>query len=71
MKLSDISCPSCLASYQVAVSTSAKGAPGRAHCIACGSFLEAWDEPALRVYRLVLSSERKYSNVPLPPPPGN
>ena len=69
MKLSDISCPSCLASYEVAVSTSVKATPGRAQCIVCGGFLESWDEPHLRVYRLTLSSERKYPIVPLPPPP--
>jgi hypothetical protein len=69
MKMSDITCPSCLASYEVAESTSAEGSPGRAQCRICGGLLASWQEPKLRAYRLVLPPQQKYSNVPVPPSP--
>jgi hypothetical protein len=70
MKISDVSCPSCAASYEVAESISKTGTPGRARCSICGGMLASWQEPKLRVYRLVMPPEHKYSNVPVPPPPG-
>ncbi|TMJ54603.1 MAG: hypothetical protein E6G85_04760 [Alphaproteobacteria bacterium] len=69
MKISDTTCPSCQAAYEVAESISAKGSPGRAHCTVCGELLASWQEPRLRAYRLILPPEHKYSNVPVPPPP--
>lgn len=69
MKMSDITCSSCLASYEVAESVSATGSPGRAHCTVCGELLASWQEPKLRAYRLILSPELKYSRVPVPPSP--
>jgi len=71
MKISDITCPSCLASYEVAESTSAEGSPGSAQCRICGGLLASWQEPKLRAYRLILQPEHKYSNVPVPPSPMN
>jgi hypothetical protein len=71
MKISDISCPSCLASYEVAESTSAEGRPGHAQCKVCGGLLASWQEPKLRAYRLILQPQHKYSNVPVPPSPAN
>ena len=67
MKISDFTCPSCLASYEVAESLSVKGNPGRAQCSVCGGLLASWQEPRLRAYRLILAPEHKYSNVPVPP----
>jgi len=69
MKISDVTCASCASVYQVAESLSAEGSPGRAECTVCGSFLESWQEPRLRAYRLVLSPELKYPRIPAPPSP--
>jgi len=69
MKISDTTCPSCLAAYEVAESLSVKGSPGRAQCSICGTLLASWQEPKLRAYRLILSPEHKYSSVPVPPSP--
>ncbi len=69
MKISDFTCPSCASSYEVAESISAEGSPGRALCTVCGGVLESWQEPKLRVYRLVLAPELKYPHVPAPPSP--
>ena len=63
MKISDFACPSCAASYEVAESMSAKGSPGRAECTICGRLLEAWQEPKMKAYRLVLSPEHKYPHI--------
>ena len=57
MKISDIVCPSCLASYEVAESTSVKGSPGRAECSVCGALLASWQESKLRAYRLTSPPE--------------
>ncbi|MGB6400239.1 MAG: zinc-ribbon domain-containing protein [Bradyrhizobium sp.] len=69
MKMSDVTCPSCAASYELAESMSAKGNPGRATCSVCGGVLASWPEPRLRAYRLVLPPEHKYPSVPVPPSP--
>jgi uncharacterized Zn finger protein len=69
MKMSDVTCPSCLAAYEVAESVSMKGSPGRAQCTICGELLASWEEPKLRAYRLILPSEHKYSSVRVPPSP--
>jgi len=66
MKISNLSCPSCRAAYEVAESISATGYPGRAECAICGAFLTAWQEPKLRVFRLVVPPEHKYPRVPPP-----
>ena len=70
MKMSDLTCPSCSASYEVAESISAKGNPGHAQCAICGAMLASWQDSKLRAYRLVLAPEHKYSSVPVPPSPG-
>jgi uncharacterized Zn finger protein len=70
MKISDLVCPSCGSSYEVAESTSVKGKPGRVECAVCTSLLDSWQEPRIKVHRLVLSGERKYHRVPAPPSPG-
>jgi len=69
MKISDIKCPSCSASYELAESMSAKGSPGKAQCAVCGRLLASWQEPSLRAYRLILPPEHKYGYVPAPPSP--
>jgi|SRR5882672_6370869 len=69
MKISDATCPFCLASYEVAESISATGSPGRAQCAVCGGHLASWQEPKLRAYRLILAPEHKYLGVPVPPSP--
>jgi hypothetical protein len=69
MRISDVACPSCPASYEVAESISAKGNPGQARCAVCGDLLASWQEPKLRAYRLVLPPEHKYPRIPVPPSP--
>jgi uncharacterized Zn finger protein len=69
MIISDMTCPSCAATYEVAEAISVQGRPGRAFCRVCGALLASWEEPKLRAYRLILPPRHKYSNVPLPPPP--
>ena len=69
MKISDISCPSCLASYEVAESILMRGSPGRAQCTICGRLLASWEEPRLRAYRLTLAPDHKYPRIPVPPSP--
>jgi len=66
MKISDITCPACQASYEVAESISVRGNPGRAKCAVCGALIESWEEPKLRAYRLVLPPTTDY---PLAAPP--
>jgi uncharacterized Zn finger protein len=69
MKMSDATCPSCLAAYEVAESVSVKGSPGRVQCSICGELLASWQEPKLRAYRLIMPSKHKYSTVSVPPSP--
>jgi hypothetical protein len=69
MKISDFTCVSCGSSYQVAESISVPGSPGRAECSVCGALLEAWQEPRMKAYRLVLAPELKYPRVAVPPSP--
>ncbi|CCE02754.1 hypothetical protein SSBR45G_73310 [Bradyrhizobium sp. SSBR45G] len=68
MKISSLTCPHCHAAYEIAESTSAVGAPGRADCGICGTPLAAWSEPKLRAFRLVVPPEHKYPRVPAPAP---
>ena len=69
MKISDFTCSSCASSYEVAESMSAEGSPGRAECVVCGALLEAWQEPRMKAYRLVLAPKHKYPQIPVPPSP--
>jgi uncharacterized Zn finger protein len=67
MKITGITCSSCGASYEMAESVSAQGKPGQAICAVCGDMLAQWNEPKLRVFRLVMPSERRYAAVAAPP----
>src|SRR5260221_14796437 len=69
MKMSDITCPSCLASYEVAESTSAEGSPGHVQCRICGGVLASWQEPKMRGHRLIFPPQQKYFKLPGPPSP--
>ncbi len=69
MKISDVTCAFGASVYEVAESISAAGSPGRSECSVCGKLLESWQEPKLRVYRLVMPLEDRYKSVPAPPPP--
>jgi hypothetical protein len=68
MKVSDLTCPSCHAFYEVAESTSAEGCPGCVQCVVCGRLLASWQKPKLMACRLVLPPRHKYPRVSLPPP---
>jgi hypothetical protein len=67
MKISDLTCASCGASYQVAEAASLPGEPGEAHCVMCAALLEQWGEPKLKAFRLMMSAEHRYARVPVPP----
>ncbi len=69
MKISNLMCTSCKASYEVAEAATVKGTPGRVECIGCGAKLASWLEPKAIVFRLVLPPEQKYLHVPVPPSP--
>jgi uncharacterized Zn finger protein len=67
MKISDITCRDCGASYQIAESVSAKGSAGQAQCALCGGFLAKWDDGTLKAVRLVMSPQHRYAQIPVPP----
>jgi predicted Zn finger-like uncharacterized protein len=69
MKISDLTCPSCAAVYEVAESSSHLGRLGRVECTNCGQLLDSWQDSKLRAYRLVLSQDHKYRPVTAPPSP--
>jgi len=64
MKISDVTCLKCGASYLVAESISVKAAPGREDCAVCGNTLATWSDRHRKSFRLVLSPEHKYPPVP-------
>ena len=69
MKISDVVCSSCGASYQVAEAATVSAEPGQVNCAMCGSLLDRWDTPRLRAFRLVMSPAHQYARVPVPPAP--
>ncbi|CAN7583413.1 hypothetical protein LJR220_005348 [Bradyrhizobium sp. LjRoot220] len=69
MRISDFTCPCCGSAYEVAESSLPIGGPGRVECTVCGQLLDNWQDPKLRAYRLVLSSEHKYRHIAAPPSP--
>jgi hypothetical protein len=64
MMISDVTCSSCGASYEMAEATSPHGGPGQADCVICGALLESWQEPKLKAFRLVMVVEHRYAKVP-------
>ncbi len=69
MKISDITCSSCGAAYEMAEAVSVQGRPGEAGCTLCGNLLAKWDQSKLRAFRLIMAVEHRYADVPMPPPP--
>ena len=69
MKISDITCPSCGAAYEVAEAMSVQGKPGQMDCTLCGNLLARWDEARLRAFRLTMAVEHRYAGVAVPPAP--
>jgi len=69
MKISDITCRDCGASYQMAESTSVSGPSGHHSCAICGSKLAEWDDGTLKAVRLMMSPQHRYGRVPVPPAP--
>jgi hypothetical protein len=67
MRISDLTCPSCGASYQAAEATSVLGWPGEARCVTCGALLDRWQEPKLKAFRLIIAPEHRYPTLPVPP----
>ena len=60
MKITDITCADCGASYQVAESATAKGASNEASCAICGNKLAKWDDEKLKAFRMIIPPHHKY-----------
>lgn len=68
MIISDVNCE-CGTSYRCAESTTLDGEIGQFFCSSCGKLVEAWDEPKMRAYRLVMAPDRLYQHLTPPPSP--
>ena len=66
MKISDIFCSACGASYELAEALTVDGPAGRQNCVVCGQTLASWDDHKLKAFRLVVSPEHKYAAVSVP-----
>jgi hypothetical protein len=64
MRVFDRTCVGCGATYAIAESETLRAEPGHAICLVCGDELDRWDEPAVRVCRLVIAAERPAFRVP-------
>jgi hypothetical protein len=69
MKITNITCSSCGAAYEMAEAVSIPGSPGEEKCALCGAMLSQWKEPSLRAFRLVMAAEHRYARMPVPPGP--
>jgi hypothetical protein len=56
MRILDVTCPHCWAMYQVAISDSTIGGPGRFECQVCAEVADRWEDHRLRAHRLVATS---------------
>jgi uncharacterized Zn finger protein len=54
MRITDISCEECGASYEIAESATVSGSAGRADCGACGTLLAKWSDGQLKAFRMVV-----------------
>lgn len=66
MKISDIACRHCGASYQMAESASLGGPAGQQACAICGAVLAAWDEGTLKTFRLTMPPHLGFAGIHLP-----
>ena len=64
MKVFDRKCGACGATYAVAVSETMSGKPGQFTCVVCGDEFERWEEPSVRVCRLLIAAERAAFRIP-------
>jgi len=64
MRIFDVTCLKCGASYLVAESISVKASLGREDCAVCGNTLATWSDRHRKSFRLVMSPEHKYPPVP-------
>ena len=71
MRIADVTCEDCGASYQVAESATVRGSSGEATCTICGKVLAKWDDGKLKAFRMVIPPHYKYATVPVPPSPIN
>jgi uncharacterized Zn finger protein len=69
MKITNMTCSSCGAAYEMAEAVSVQGSPGEEKCALCGAVLAQWKEPSLRAFRLVMAAEHRYARIPAPPSP--
>jgi hypothetical protein len=66
MKISDIACRHCGASYQMAESASLDGPAGQHCCAICGDVVAAWDDGTLKTFRLAMPPHLGFAPVHLP-----
>lgn len=69
MKISDVTCPYCGTAYYLAQSETERGSPGQFQCEVCRETIAAWDEPELRVYRMMYPVGEGYLHIETSPPP--
>jgi hypothetical protein len=72
MKISDVTCSHCGASYLLAESASVDGSlvdgsAGKEACKICGKPLGSWSDGKLRAFRLMLSPTQRYVRTPISP----
>ena len=61
MRIADISCPACGASYEMAEALSVEGPADHENCSVCGQTLTRWTDRKLKAFRLSIAAERKYA----------
>jgi hypothetical protein len=64
MRMYEITCSACGASFDVAESETVVGSPGQKNCSACGNVLTSWGDRKLKAFRLVMSPKHRYALVP-------
>ena len=69
MQIFDMTCPYCGTIYQGAASDTLRGLHGQFQCQICAEVIDNWDEPKLRVYRIMSPTGEAYLHVATSPPP--
>jgi tRNA U54 and U55 pseudouridine synthase Pus10 len=69
MRIADLTCPTCNASYEMAEAVTIESPADHENCAVCGETLARWSDYRLKAFRLVIPVERKYASVAVPPSP--
>jgi hypothetical protein len=63
MRIADISCPVCGASYEMAEAVSVEGPADHEDCSICGQTLASWTDHTLKAFRLAVPG--KHNDAPI------